>query len=174
MKAVFYKAIRDLRRRRVQAAVVFVTALLAVGTGTMALTLIAQTRDPYKTAFDAQNGAHLQVVFDGRVADPSAIAGTPALVGASASGGPYRSTPLQFRLNGHKYSFTTIGRDDPAGAVQQLRITAGRWPTNDGEIALTRSFADVNQISLGDKLKVISVSQEPLLTVTAMVADVDE
>jgi putative ABC transport system permease protein len=174
MKAVFYKAIRDLRRRRVQAAVVFVTALLAVGTGTMALTLIAQTRDPYKTAFDAQKGSHLQLVFDGQVADPSAIAGTPALVGASASGGPYRSTPLQFRLNGHKYSFTTIGRDNPGGAVQQLRITAGRWPTNDGEIALTRSFADVNHISLGDRLKVISVSQEPLLTVTAEVADVDE
>jgi putative ABC transport system permease protein len=174
MKAVFYKAIKDLRRRRVQAAVVFVTALLAVGTGTMALTLIAQTRDPYRTAFEAQKGSHLQVVFDGQVADPSAIAGTPAMVGASASGGPYRSTPLQFRLNGHKYSMTTIGRDAPGGEVQQLRITAGHWPANDGEIALTRSFADVNHISLGDKLKVISVSQEPLLTVTAEVADVDE
>src|ERR1700716_2663483 len=104
MRAVFSKAIKDLRRRRLQAAVVFVTALLAVGTGTMAFTLISETRDPYNTAFEAQKGAHLQVAFDGMVINQSAIAATPALIGASASGGPYRTTQLQFRLRGHRYS----------------------------------------------------------------------
>ena len=77
MTAVLLKAMRDLRRRRLQAAVIFVTTLLAVGTGTMALTLIAQTRDPYQLAFEAQKGAHLKVAFDGRV-DPATIAATRA------------------------------------------------------------------------------------------------
>jgi putative ABC transport system permease protein len=126
MKAVFSKAIRDLRMRRLQAAVVFVTALLAVGTGTMAITLLSQTHDPYLTAFAAQKGAHLQVVFDGRV-DPTRIADTAALVGASTSGGPYRSTQLQIQSHSHKLSLTTVGRDNPGGQVEQLRITAGRW-----------------------------------------------
>ena len=57
MKAVFLKALADLRRRRLQVAVIFFTTLLAVCTGTMALTLMSQTRDPYQAAFTAQKGA---------------------------------------------------------------------------------------------------------------------
>jgi len=54
MNAIFIKAWADLRRRRLQAAVIFLTVLLAVGTGMMALTLMTQTSDPYRTAFAAQ------------------------------------------------------------------------------------------------------------------------
>ena len=173
MRAVFIKAITDLRRRRLQAVLIFVTALLAVGTGTMALTLISQTSDPYQAAFNAQKGAHLQVGFDGRV-DPAAMAGTSALIGATAHGGPYRATDLQFQAGSHKFSLYTFGRDNPGGDVEQLRITAGRWPAGDSEIALTRSFADLNHIAIGDRLKVVSVPQEPVLTVAAEVVDIDE
>jgi len=173
MTAVLLKAMRDLRRRRLQAAVIFVTTLLAVGTGTMALTLIAQTRDPYQVAFDAQKGAHLKVAFDGRI-DQGTIAGTPALIGATSYGGPYRATDVQFQSAGHKYLVTAVGRDNPGGDVGQLRIAAGHWPSNATEIALTRSFADLNHISIGDRLKVVSVPQEPVLTVVAEVVDIDE
>ena len=173
MTAVLLKALRDLRRRRLQAAVIFVTTLLAVIAGTIALTLIAQTRDPYQLAFEAQKGAHLQVGFDGRI-DPSTLAGTPALIGASAHAGPYRATDMQFQSGGHKYEVTTIARDNPGGDVGELRITGGYWPSHDNEIALTRSFADLNHISIGDKLKVVSVPQEPVLSVVAEVVDIDE
>ena len=37
MTAILVKALADLRRRRVQAAVIFLTVLLAMATGTMAL-----------------------------------------------------------------------------------------------------------------------------------------
>ena len=173
MKAVFIKALKDLRRRRLQAAVIFVTTLLAVATGTMALMIVSQTSDPYRTAFQAQKGAHLQVFFDPKT-DTGTLGGTPSLVGAAASGGPYRVTDLQFQTGGHKYIVTAIGRDNPNGDVGQLRITAGHWPASDGEIALTRSFTDLNHISLGDRLKVVSVPQEPVLTVTGEVVDIDE
>jgi putative ABC transport system permease protein len=178
MNAVLVKALRDLRRRRLQAAVIFVTSLLAVGTGTMALTLIAQTliaqtSDPYQAAFDAQRGAHLQVAFDSRI-DPGTLAGTAALIGASAHAGPYRATDIQFQSGGYKYSVTAIGRDNPGGDVGQLRLTGGRWPSSVAEVALTRSFADLNHISIGDRLKVVSVPQEPVLTVVAEVVDIGE
>ena len=166
MTAVLVKAFRDLRRRRLQAVVVFVTTLLAVGTGTIALTLIAQTSDPYQTAFEAQKGAHLVVDFDGRV-DPSTLAGTPAAIGAAAFAGPYRATDMQFQSGGHKYTVTTIARDNPGGDVGQLRITGGRWPSTGNEIALTRSFADLNHVSIGDRLRVLSVPGAPILTVVA-------
>ena len=51
MTAILVKAIADLRRRRVQAVVIFLTVLLSIATGTMAVTLMSQTRDPYQTAF---------------------------------------------------------------------------------------------------------------------------
>jgi putative ABC transport system permease protein len=173
MTAVLVKALRDIRRRRLQVAVVFVTTLLAVGTGTIALTLIAQTSDPYQTAFAAQKGAHLVVDFDGRV-DPGALAGTPAAIGASAFAGPYRASDMQFQSGGHKYTVTTIARDNSGGDVGQLRMTGGRWPSNGNEIALTRSFADLNHVSIGDRLRVLSVPGGPSLTVVGLVVDIDE
>ena len=80
MTAILVKAIADLRRRRVQAAVIFLTVLLSIATGTMALTLMSQTRDPYQTAFAAQKGAHLQVSFH-PTTDPQLLATTPAAEG---------------------------------------------------------------------------------------------
>lgn len=174
MRAVLVKAVGDLRRRRLQAAVIFLTTLLAVGTGTIALTLMGQTHDPYQTAFSAQKGAHLQVAFDPRKTDRAALARTPSAIGAVASGGPYDATFLQVATGGHKYGITLLGRDDPGGSIEQLRITGGHWPASDSEIALTRSFADLNHISIGDSLKVVSVRSEPILTVSALVVDIDE
>jgi len=173
MRAIFVKTLADLRRRRLQAAVIFATAFLATGTGTMALMIVSQTGDPFKIAFQAQRGAHLQVFFDPR-SDTGMLAGTPSLIGATAYGGPYRATDVQFQSGGHKYVVTTIGRDNPNGDVEQLRITAGHWPAGANEIALTRSFADLNHISIGERLKVVSVPQEPVLTVAAEVVDIDE
>ena len=173
MRAIFVKALADLRRRRLQAAVIFVTVLLAVGTGTMALMIVSQTSDPFRTAFEDQRGAHLQVLFDPRT-DAGTLAGTPSLIGATAYGGPYRATDVQFQSGGHKYAVTAIGRDNPNGDVEQLRISAGHWPVSDNEIVLTRSFADLNHISVGDKIKIVSVLQEPVLIVAAEVVDIDE
>lgn len=173
MTAVLLKAMRDLRRRRLQAAVIFLTTLFAVGTGAMALMLISQPSDPYKAAFEAQKGAHLQVGFDSRI-DPGTLARTPSLIGATAYGGPYPATALQFQSNGNKYAVTAYGRNDPNGDVEQLRISAGRWPAADNEIALALSFANLNHIAVGDRLKVVSVAQQPVLTVAALVVDIDE
>src|SRR6202521_5036277 len=173
MTAVLIKAIRDLRRRRLQAAVVFVTTMLAVGTGTIALTLIAQTKDPYQTAFEAQRGAHLVVDFDGKV-DPGTLATTPAAIGASAFAGPYRATGLQFQSGSHKYTVTAIARDNPGGDVGQLRITGGRWPSSGNEIALTRSFVDLNHVSIGDRLRDLRGPGAPILAVVGLVVDIDE
>lgn len=173
MSAVLIQALRDLRRRPLQAAVVFLTALLAVGTGTMALTLISQTGDSYQSAFDAQRGAHLQASFLGST-DPQLVAATPTWIDAAGSSGLYRATDLLFKFGSHKLSVRAVGRDDPDSPVDQLQVTAGRWPAKDSEIALTRSFAEQNQIAVGDRIRVVSVRSEPLLTVTAEVFDIDQ
>jgi putative ABC transport system permease protein len=173
MRAILVKSIADLRRRRLQAAVIFLTVLLAVATGTMALTLMSQTRDPYQAAFQAQRGAHLQVTFHAGT-DAQLLAGTPASIGASSSGGPYPATTLEFKHGGKTYYVETFGRDSSGGAVEVLNITSGRWPRSNDEIVLTRSFSELNKVSIGDRIKVVSVAAAPTLTVVGEVVDVDE
>jgi putative ABC transport system permease protein len=173
MTAILVKAVADLRRRRVQAVVIFLTVLLSIATGTMAVTLMSQTRDPYQTAFQAQMGAHLQVSFHGS-ADPKLLATTPARIGASAFGGPYPATDLEFKYEDRKFNAYTYGRDNPGGAVEVLNITSGRWARANDEIVLTRSFAELNHIAIGARIRVTSVPQTPTLTVVGQVVDIDE
>ncbi len=173
MTAILVKALADLRRRRVQAAVIFLTVLLSIATGTMALTLMSQTRDPYQTAFNAQKGAHLQVSFHPST-DPQQLATTPATIGASSAGGPYPATSLQFRHAGTTFYVETFGRDNPGGDVEVLKVTSGRWPRANDEIALTRSFSERYRVSVGDRIKVVSVPSAPTLTVVGEVVDIDE
>ncbi len=173
MTAILIKAISDLRRRRLQAAVIFLTVFLSMAAGTMAVTLMSQTRDPYQAAFDKQRGAHLQVSFDA-TADPQVLAKTPATIGASAFGGPYPVTNIEFKFGESKFYIDAIGRDNPGGSVEVLNVTSGRWPVANDEIVLTRSFAELNHISVGDRLKVVSVQATPTLTVAGEVVDIDE
>ena len=97
MTAVIVKALADLRRRRLQAGVIFVTVLLSIAAGTMAVTLMSQTRDPYQAAFQAQKGAHLQVAYKAGT-DPRLLSTTPAAIGATAFGGPYPVSTIQFKF----------------------------------------------------------------------------
>jgi putative ABC transport system permease protein len=173
MTAVIVKALADLRRRRLQAAVIFLTVLLAMGTGTAALTLMSQTRDPYQAAFNNQKGAHLQVSFHA-TADPQLLAKTPSIIGASAAGGPYPATTLEFKHGSQRFNVQALGRDNPGGDVEVLNITAGRWARANDEIVLTRSFSELNHVSIGDRIKVVSVLGEPTLTVVGDVVDIDE
>jgi len=173
MTAIIVKALADLRRRRIQAAVIFLTVLLSIAAGTMALTLMSQTRDPYQAAFEAQRGAHLQVGFKATT-DPQLLARTPAVIGASSAGGPYLVTTLEFKHGGQTFNVQTVGRDDPTGAVEVLKITSGRWAQANDEIVLTRSFSELNKVSVGDRIKVVSVAAEPMLTVVGEVVDIDE
>ncbi len=173
MTAILVKALADLRRRRVQAAVIFLTVLLAIATGTMALTLMTQTRDPYQAAFEAQKGAHLQVSFH-PTTDPQALGNTPSIIGASAAGGPYTATSLQFKYKGETFNVEAIGRANPGGDVEVLNITSGRWARANDEIVLTRSFSELNKVSIGDRIKVINVASTPVLTVVGQVVDIDE
>lgn len=173
MRATLVKALADLRRRRLQGVVIFVIVLLAAGTGTMAITLLSQTRDPYQAAFSAQKGAHLQAFYNRNVSLDQ-LASTPGLIGATASGGPYPGTAIQVQHGARKLPLAVIGRDNPGGSVEVIDVVAGHWPRSDREIAVTRSWADLNRVSVGDHLTVVSVPQVPVFTVAAEVVDIDE
>jgi putative ABC transport system permease protein len=174
MKALLTKILGDLRRRRVQAIVIFIIVTLTAGVGTLGIEVLNGSAAPFDQAFNQQAGAHLQVAFDGRVVTPDQLAATTTLPDVTASAGPWPGSILPFANGTAKVLLRVLGRADPGGPVDRLQIVAGHWATQSGEIVLTRSFAEASQLSVGSQLTAISRLDKPTLTVVGEVTDIDE
>jgi putative ABC transport system permease protein len=174
VRAVFTKVVGGLRRRRLQAALIGIIVVLASGTATIALTLVAESSHPYDRAFEDQRGAHLVAFFDARKTTSALVARTQQLLGASATGGPWPVANVPFRVGSGKDTLTVVGRNDPGGRVEILRLTAGRWVVGADEIVLTRSFAEQNAVALGDRITALSVRGEPTFRVVGEAIDINE
>ena len=174
MSALLTKILGDLRRRRVQAIIIFIIVTLTAGVGTLGIEILSGASAPFDQAFEQQAGAHLQVAFDGRVVTPDQLAATTALPDVTASAGPWPGSILPFANGTVKVLLRVLGRADPGGPVDRLQIVAGRWATQPGEIVLTRSFAEASQLSVGSQLTAISRLDKPRLSVVGEVIDIDE
>ena len=89
MRASFTVAWAEVRRRRLQSAVIVVMVALASATITLGLNLLLESRSPYDRAFEAQKGAHLKVFYDARRVTPGQLASTPETIGAGSYAGPW-------------------------------------------------------------------------------------
>src|SRR5262245_634567 len=132
MRAVFTKAWSEVRRRRMQSAVIVVMVALASGTITLGLNLLLESSHPYDRAFEAQQGAHLKVFYDAGKVTPGELASTPATIGASSFAGPWPDVyvTLLHRESSHgqsRHQLDLVGRASPLGAAEILRLIAGRW-----------------------------------------------
>ena len=182
MSAVTTKVLGDLRRRRLQAAVIAIVIFLASGTTTLGLTLLQTSSDPWERAFEAQRGAHLTVLFDRHKVDSQQLAATPGLIGTSQAGGPWPWVETSYELGAHmaiggggfKYPLITVGRESPQADVEVLRLVAGRWVRGPGEIVITRSFADFNHVRLGDRMLSLGTLDRQALVVVGEASDIDE
>lgn len=175
MRGVLAKAWADVRRRRLQSAVILVVVLLASATTTVGLTLLQVAGDPYERAFAELRGSHLQVYYDGSRVSPEQLRATASLVGAAAASDVWPTYSPLLQHGRDKYgNLNLIGRDDPGGPVEALRVVAGRWANVPGEIVVTRSFAELVGLTLGDRLTVLDVVDKPALTIVGEVIDVDE
>ncbi len=154
MRAVFTKAWSEVRRRRLQSAVIVLMVTLASATITLGLTLLREASSPYDRAFEAQKGAHLQVFYDAGMVTPDQLAATPATLGASSFAGPWPDVYVTLQHGESRYQLDLVGRDSPQGTVAVLRMTAGRWVQAPGEVVVNHSFARQNGIHLGDHLAV--------------------
>jgi putative ABC transport system permease protein len=173
MRALLTKAYADIRRRKVQSAVVLLIVLLAAGTSSLALTLLSQTANPFDRAFNQQRGAHLQAFLDGTLVTRAQAEATNAAVGASAFAvWPASSVDLQYGTS--RTNLNLVGRDGPGGPIEELRLTGGRWASAPDEIVLTRSFAQLAGLSIGERIKAVSVASKPALRLVGEVVDLDE
>jgi putative ABC transport system permease protein len=179
MRAILTVAWSEVRRRRLQSAVIVAMVALASGTITLGINLLLESRSPFDRAFAAQNGAHLRVFYDARRVTPGQLASTPAAVGASSFAGPWPNVYVtvlhrESSRRQSRHQLDLVGRDRPEGAAERLRLASGRWVQAPGEIVVTRAFAAANHLDLGDHLVSLHTADKPSLTVVGQTVDVTQ
>jgi putative ABC transport system permease protein len=169
MMAVLRVTLSSLRRRKLQTAIVAFIVLLSSLTATLAVTLLVETDAPFDRAFEQTRGAHLYVTFDSTQVPASTVQATGALPVISASAGPWRILPAPISLPGGRGDIIPVaGRDQAGGPVDMLSLDSGRWVQRNGEVVLSRDFADNSGLQVGDQLLPGSDSEFPALRVVGV------
>ncbi len=176
MSPVLRLAFADLRRRRLQAAVVALVVLLASLAGTTALTLLSEADAPYDRAFADASGAHLVIRYDTSRASMPALAATASLPVVAAIAGPWQEvTGLAVAgPAGSGGALDLVGRPSAGGPVDRLQVLEGRWAASPGEIVLGRRAARDLGHALGDQIAVSPDQGVDSLTVVGIAAAVND
>ena len=134
-------------RRRVQTTVLVLTTLIAVAASVLAAGLLVASNAPFDHGFAKQHGAHLTAQFDGTTATTAQLAATAHARGVTAAAGPYPTLSASPRSTGSGSlpagitlpPLTLVGRANLGGAVDDVTLTTGHWPTGPGQIVLSTS-----------------------------------
>ena len=143
-------ASRDLRHNRAEAVLLLVAIATAAATLTMALALHGVTSGPYAATRAASAGPDVVAA----VQEPTVPAQLRALEHAKGvvdSSGPYEIAMSNLVADGHSDPVMAEGRDTKTVAVDQPKLTAGRWVRPDG-VVVERSLADLLGLKLGDRV----------------------
>jgi putative ABC transport system permease protein len=151
-------AARDLQRRRGEAVMLLVAIAVAMTALTLGLVLHGVTSQPYQQTRAATSGPDvLATAFPGGsgppadhagLADVAPLAHAPGVIGHS---GPFPVAFPVLKVNGHTDAVLAEGRDSVPVAVDQPKLTQGRWVSNGG-VVVERSFADALGIHTGDRV----------------------
>jgi putative ABC transport system permease protein len=173
MRPVLRKTLADVRRHKLQTAIVGFVVFLSCLTSTLALTLLVETDAPFDHAFDQAQGAHLMMTFDSSIASEAQVRATMSLPQVAAANGPWRVFPASIVIQGGRSRFVPVsGRADPGGPVDRLSLDSGRWVQRYGEVVLSRQLADETGLRVGDTLPAGSDSQFPSLKVVGIAVEI--
>ncbi|MFJ2674036.1 FtsX-like permease family protein [Streptomyces sp. NPDC087525] len=189
MSAVWHASRAAVRRRRLQTAVIGLVVFASTVAIVVALGLLEAASAPFDRAFAQQRGAHVVASFDRAGVSDAQLAATARRPGVEAAAGPFQQAVITLpdagavadkgpaekgpaeKGSAEKGSeppaaprtitgpLTVVGRADPGGPVDRVRLLAGRWATRPGEIVLHALGAE------RDVGTVISVPGGPQLTV---------
>jgi ABC-type lipoprotein release transport system permease subunit len=157
-------AVRDLRRRRVEAALLLVAIMAATTTLTLGLVLRDAASDPYRSTREATNGPDVvasvmphpstrpadpaDLVFD-QPAEPSGLEELASASGVVGHSGPYPVTGAELQASGRTSDVQVVGRDAAAAAVDQPELIQGSW-VRDGGVVVEAAFANALDVRVGE------------------------
>ncbi len=141
-------AVRDLRRRRTEAALLLLAIMTATTTLTLGLVLRDAASDPYQSTREATNGPDVIASVGG----PAGLSGLEEL--ASAAGvidhsGPYPVIPAELQTSGRTSDVQAVGRDPAPASVDQPALVQGTW-VSDGGVVVEAAFANALDVGVGD------------------------
>lgn len=140
-------ALRDLRHRPVEAALLLLAVLAATTTLTLGLVLRDAAGAPYESTRTATRGP--DVVVSSHAANLPAIEELAAAPGVVARSGPYPVVAAQLRGAGRTSDVQVVGRDAAPAPVDQPELTAGSW-VREGGVVLEAAFAGALGLGVGD------------------------
>jgi putative ABC transport system permease protein len=155
-------AARDLRRRPVEALMVFLVIAAAATTLTVAFALSGVTNQPYQQTRLATAGPDVIAIEGGGPgsAQPvssaqlaAAVASLTKAPGVIAHSGPYPTADSAVRFQGHTVDVVAEGRDQAPAPVDQPTVTQGGW-IRPGAVVIERGFADALGVHVGDNVRI--------------------
>ena len=138
-------AVRDLRRRRTETALLLLAVMAATTTLTLGLVLRDAAGDPYRSTREATHGPDV-IAGGGR---PAPLSDLQKLVGVTDHGGPYPVAAAKFQASGRTSDVQAVGRDSAAASVDQPALTEGSW-VSDGGVVVEAAFAGAFGVRVGD------------------------
>ena len=145
-------AVRDLRRRPVEAIMVFLVIAAAATTLTVALALSGVTNKPYQQTRLATAGPDVVAIAPAQLAT-TVLASLTTAPGVIAHSGPYPTAYSAVRFRGHTVDVVAEGRDRAPASVDQPKVTQGGWIRPDS-VVIERGFADALGVHVGDNLRI--------------------
>jgi ABC-type lipoprotein release transport system permease subunit len=141
-------ALRDLRRRRIESALLLLAITAATTTLTLGLVLHEAASDPYQRTREATNGPDVVA----SVGQPAELSGLEAMAGAPGvtdHSGPYPVTPAELQASGRTSDVQAVGRDAAPASVDQPELLQGTW-VSDGGVVVEAAFANALDVGVGD------------------------
>jgi putative ABC transport system permease protein len=141
-------AARDLRRRRIEAALLLLAIMAATTTLTLGLVLRDAASDPYQSTREATSGPDVVA----SVSQPAELSGLQELAGAPGvidHSGPYPVTPAELQASGRTSDVQAVGRDAAPASVDQPELVQGSW-VRDGGVVIEAAFANALDVRVGD------------------------
>jgi predicted lysophospholipase L1 biosynthesis ABC-type transport system permease subunit len=147
-------AVRNLRRRPVEAALLVLAIMAATATLTLGLFLHEAGSDPFQSTREATAGPDVIASTgpnDGTPADVASLEALTDAPGVIGHSGPYPYTQAAVEAHGVTATAWTQGRDTAPALVDQPKLTEGSW-VRDGGAVIEASFAAALGIGAGDRI----------------------
>jgi putative ABC transport system permease protein len=141
-------AVRDLQRRRIEAALLLLALMAATTTLTLGLVLRDAAGDPYQSTRQATNGPDV-VAGVNRPAELSGLGELASAPGVISHSGPYPVTPAKLQASGRTSDVQAVGRDAAPASVDQPELIQGSW-VSDGGVVVEAAFANALDLRLSD------------------------
>jgi len=141
-------AVRDLRRRPTEAALLLLAIMAATTTLTLGLVVRDAASDPYQSTRAATNGPDV-VASTGPFADLADLEKLATASGVIDHSGPYPVTGAELRASDRASDVQAVGRDTEVASVDQPELVQGSWVSGGG-VVVEAAFAHALDVRVGD------------------------